>query len=126
MEDLKTFLQRTVDETRLEFDWRHREHDPSGNYLLDFRINGIKRPLFIYGLPSEEKVSLATINLLTFEKWKLPFRSIGVYEELERIPPKPVARFTDVVEKAFSSLRGNEDRMSEYLRRNLPRKAMKR
>lgn len=126
MEDLKAFLQRTVDETRLEFDWRDREHDPHGNYPVDFRVNGMKRPLFIYGLPNEDKVSLATINLLTFERWKLPFRSIGIYEEQERVSPKPVARFTDVVEKGFSSLRGNEDRISEYLRKNLPRKALRR
>jgi Domain of unknown function DUF1828 len=126
MEDLKSFLQRTVDETRLEFDWKDERHDPIGNYAVDFRVNGMKRPFFIYGLPSEEKVSLATINLLTFEKWKVPFQSIGIYEEQEKIPPKPVARFTDVIEKAFSSLRGNEDRITEYLRKKLPRKALKR
>jgi hypothetical protein len=122
MEDLKAFLQKTVDETRLEFEWKDERHDPSGNYPVDFRINGMKRPLFIYGLPNEEKVSLATINLLTFEKWKLPFKSIGIYEEQEKIAPKPVARFTDAAEKAFSSLRGNEERITEYLKKTFPEK----
>jgi Domain of unknown function DUF1828 len=122
MEDLRTFLVSTVGEERIQFNWKDEEHDPTGNYTVDFRVNGMKRPLFIYGLPSEEKASLATINLLTFEKWKIPFRSIGIYEEQERMPPKPVARFTDAVEKAFSSLRGNEDRIREYIKKNISRR----
>lgn len=121
MEDLKEFLIRTVGENRLQIDWTDPQRDPAGVYPVDFRVNGMKRPLFIYGLPNEEKVSLATISLLTFEKWRLPFKSIGVYEEQEKIQPKPVARFTDAVEKAYSSLRGNEERLGEYLKRNMPK-----
>ena len=126
MEDLKDFLQRNVDETRLEFDWKDEERDPKGNYIVDFRINGMKRPLFIYGLPGEEKASLATINLLTFEKWKIPFRSLGIFEDQESMPPKPLARFTDAVEKAFSRLQGNEEQIRDYLKKHLPKNVLKK
>jgi Domain of unknown function DUF1828 len=119
MEDLRAFLRQNVDEARLQFDWKDEERDPTGKYIVDCRINSMKRPLFVYGLPSEEKVSLATINLLTFEKWKLRFRSLGVFEEQEAIPPKPLARFGDAVEKTFSSLEGNKERILGYLDRTL-------
>lgn len=119
MEDLRAFLRKQVDETRLEFDWRDQQKDPNGKYIVDCRINGMKSPLFIYGLTSEEKVSVATINLLTFDKWKIPFRSLGIYEEQESLPAKPVARFADAVGKTFSSLEGNRDRIATYLERTL-------
>jgi hypothetical protein len=64
-------------------------------------------------------VSLATISLLTFEKWNMPFQSLGIYEEQESVQPKAVARFSDVVDKAFSNLEGNKDRITTYLKRAL-------
>lgn len=119
MEDLKSFLKKHVDETRIEFNWHHQEKDPTGKYSVDFRINSMKRPLFVYGLTSEEKVSLATIDLLTFYGWGIPFRSLGIFEDQESIPAKPLARFGDAVEKTFSSLEGNEERIVAYLERTL-------
>ena len=116
MEDLRRFLKSQVDESRLQFDWKDEERDPKGNYLVDCRINSMKRPLFVYGLPNEDKMNVATISLLTFEKWNLPFQSLGVFEDQESIQRKPLARFTDVIEKAYSGLNENKERIANYLR----------
>jgi hypothetical protein len=115
MEDLMSFIKEHVDNTRLVFNWKDQERDPKGNYTVDCHINSMKRPLFVYGVPSETKANLAALSLLKFTTWDVPYQSLGVFEDQEELDPKPVARFTDAVEKSFSNLPGNKDAIRRYL-----------
>jgi hypothetical protein len=74
-------------------------------------------PLFIFALPSDDRVRDATISVLYFEAQRILFRAIGIFENQEDVNRKVLARFSDVCEKQFSSLLSNEDRIGEYLRR---------
>lgn len=122
LEDFRKLLMSRVPSDRLTFDWTSPEHDPHKRYPVDARINGMKRPLFVYALQNDERVSVATISLLTFGKWNIPFQSMAVFEEQESISRKTLARFTDVCDKAFSSLEEeNKNRISTYLDRILGR-----
>lgn len=117
VEDLMTFLKENVDNTRLSFKWKDEELDPHGRYLVDCRINTMKRPLFVFGIPNDAKAHLATVALRRFETWGIPFRSLGVFEDQADMDPKPVARFTDAAEKSYSSLQGNEKDILKYIQR---------
>jgi hypothetical protein len=88
IEDFKALLRAKVPPDRLTFDWTSEQYDPHKKYPVDARINGMKRPLFVYALPNDERVSVATISLLTFERWKIPFQSMAVFEEQESIAAK--------------------------------------
>jgi hypothetical protein len=117
MEDFKAFMKAHVPEDRLEFDWNDKRHDPNRKYVVDCRVNSMRRPLFVYALPSEDKVRDATINLLNFEKWKLKFQSLAIFQEQESISPKPLARFTDVIGKTYSSLsEETKPRIADFLK----------
>jgi len=119
MEDLERLLSETVPEERRTFNWHHPQYDPRGMYIVDCRINGSARPTFVYGLPNDGKTRDATIALLQFEKWGLPFHSVAIFEDQEAINRKVLARFTDVCEKQFSSLGANRDRITRFLEESL-------
>ena len=115
MEDFRSLLTQRVPEERCVFDWHDPVRDPQGIYEVDCRINGLERPLFVHALPNDGRTRDATITLLQFEKWGMPFRSLAIFEDQESINRKVLARFSDVCEKQYSNLAGNRDRIERYL-----------
>ena len=72
MDDFRAFMSEQVPESRRTFDWHDPKNDPDGKYLVDCRVNGMARPVFVYALPTrDDKVRDATITLLQLERWGL-------------------------------------------------------
>ena len=120
MEDFRTLLSESVRKDRLNFNWSDPNHDPAGNYKVDCRINGTDRPILVSALNNDGKTRDATISLLQFEKWNIPFRSLAIFEDQEAINRKVLARFSDVCGKQYSSLAPNRDRITEYISKVAP------
>jgi len=116
MEDFRAFMSERIPEKRRSFDWSDPARDPAANYVVDCRINDMARPLFVFALPGDDRVQVATVTLLQFERWGLAFRSMGIFEDQEQINRKVLARFSDTCEKQYSSLSANRDRIERYLR----------
>jgi hypothetical protein len=77
------------------------------------------KPQYVFGVPNDDKTRDAMITLLQHERWGLSFRSLAIFEDLERINRKVLARFTDVIEKEFSSLGTNRERIKRYLKESM-------
>jgi hypothetical protein len=119
MEDFRHLMEEAVPENRRQFDWHDPQHDPEAKYTVDCRINGMARPVFVYGLPNDDRTRDATISMLQFERWDLTYRSVAIFEDQEAINRKVLARFSDVCEKQFSSLGTNRERIERYLQETL-------
>jgi hypothetical protein len=116
LEDFREFIEKTVAKDRRTFDWHEPQHDPEGLYSVDCRIDiPAEDPIFIYALQSDDKVKDATIGLHQYERWGIPHRGVGVFENQEDINRKSLARFSDVCDKQFSNLATNKERLSKYL-----------
>jgi Domain of unknown function DUF1828 len=116
LEDFREFIEQTVPKERRKFDWHEPEHDPDGLYSVDCRIEvPADTPIFVYALQSDDKVKDATIGLHQYERWGVPHRGIGVFENQEDINRKSLARFSDVCDKQFSNLATNKERLAKYL-----------
>jgi uncharacterized protein DUF1828 len=84
---------------------------------VDWRLtpNGI--PVFVFGIKDGAKARLATIACLEFQRKKLPFKSLAVHEDFDKLPKKDRTRLTNACDKQFTSLDEFRDHIAEYLER---------
>ncbi len=115
-EDFRAVISSFMPKDRLTFDWHDSINDPQGMYTVDCMINNKPRPLFVYALLNDDKARDATIAMLQFERWDIPFRSMAVFQNQESINRKILARFSDVCEKQFSNLAANRERIKRYVK----------
>jgi len=115
MDDFRALMKESVPDGRMEFDWSDAGRDPQKIYTVDCRINGMPRPIFVHALANDGKTRDATIALLEFERWGIPYRSLAIFEDQESINRKVLARFSNVCEKQYSSIPANRERIARYL-----------
>ena len=121
-EDLKSYLYEQIKPEHIEKKWHHPLLDKSKKYVVDYRINGIEKPLLIFALnkDSDTKVRDATICIHQFEKWKMTFNVIGIFEDYESIAKKASSQFMDVCRNQYSNLYSNKDRIRKNIEELLP------
>lgn len=98
------------------FDYKDPIKDPGGKYPVDCYVKN-DVPLFIFGLFNNDKCRDATITCLTYEKWGISYTSIAIFENQEDINKRVLARFSDVIEKQYSTLTSAKERLPDYIRK---------
>jgi hypothetical protein len=115
LEDFESFIETRVPPERRQFRWHHPQLDPEAMYPVDCLVTDGTKPLMLFALNSDSKVRDSTITLLKFEQWAIKGPTVGVFENQEEINRTVLARFTDVVDRQFSSLAVNKERIETFL-----------
>lgn len=118
-EDFRLLIEENVPKNKYEFQWYDKINDPDGDYKVDYVINNLKTPLYIYGLGNDNRVRDANISLLQFDKWGHKFFPIAIFDNQEKINKKVLNKFNKVCNKSFASLKYNRSEIVDYLRQML-------
>ena len=118
-EDFRALIRETVPEERLTFDFTHPDYDKEGKYVVDCRINGMPKPIFLFAVPNDSKCKDAMITMYCFNNWGVKYHSVAIFEDQEQINRRVLAQFSDIGEKQFSTLLSNKERIKEYLSERL-------
>ena len=86
----------------LEVDWQFK---PNGTLL------------YLFGVKDNARARLSTISCLEFQRNKLPFRSLVVHEDFQKIAGKDKTRLTSACDKQFTSLDDFKQNAVQYLER---------
>lgn len=115
IEDLTLLVDATVPAQRRKHMWHEPGRDPRADYTVDWRIDNNGRPMFVYAIANDDHARDATISLLQYEKWQISHFGVAIFEDQESINRRVLARFSDVCDKQFSSLGGNQERIAQLL-----------
>ena len=113
-----TKLSKIINPSRLNFDWHHEKLDSQRKYVVDCRVNGTNRPVFIYALNSNHKARNAIIAL-HWLKGKELFSSLGILQNEKSITGKPLSQLNDIFDQCLIGVDTNDSAIREYVDSNI-------
>ena len=118
LEDFHELIKDVAQPHDVILGYTHPIYDLEKRYPVDARINGsIEEPLLVFGIANDDQCRDATIILNRWESWNEKFHSAAIFQDQAEINRTVLARFSDVVERQFSSLETARERLRQHLER---------
>ncbi len=77
------------------------------------------KPLFLFGVNDNSKASKVVISCLSFQKKKVPFRSLIVHEDFDALTSFNRNQITNAADKQFTTLEDFKEEGVEFIEREL-------
>ena len=108
-EDLKERLFSLVAAEKIQPDHILAGETDADSYPIDFRVEGKRAPLFVFGVAGRDKARLVTIVLEHWLRAKVEFDSLLIFQDQQEIPRGDLARLSNVGGEMVASLDASED-----------------
>ena len=116
-DDLRETLNSIVAEEKLHKDYVVTDVPRAADYPVDYLIDGVSAPLYLFGVPSRDKARLATIVLQHLISSGKEFNSMIVFQNMSDLPRADVSRLTNAANDQIDSLDAADDLRRKLLRR---------
>ena len=91
----------------------------NSDLIVDYAISDIPKPLYIFGVGDDSKASKVVISCLTFQTQHLPFRSVIIHEDFNKLSQFNRTQITNTADKQFTSLDDFKSKGIEYIDREI-------
>jgi len=82
-------------------------------------LNEAGTPVAVFALLNDDNTRDATIALQAFRSWGKELFSTAIFQDQETINRRVLAKFSNVCDKQFATLTGQEDEVMAYLKKAL-------
>lgn len=108
-EDLKEAIYGLVAPEKIQSDYAVPNQAEADNYPIDFRIEGKRAPIFLFGIATRDKARLVTIVLEHWLRAMIDFDSLLIFQDQQEIPRADLARLSNVGGEMVASLDASKD-----------------
>ncbi len=108
-EDLKEELYGLVAPEKIQPNFTVPNQTDADSYPIDYRIEGKRDPVFLFGIASRDKARLTTIILEHWLRARINFDSLLIFQDQQEIPRPDLARLSNVGGEMVASLDASED-----------------
>ena len=115
-EDLKERLYSLVAADKIQPDYAQPDVSDANDYPIDFRIEGKRAPIFLFGIATRDKAMLVTIILEHWLRARVEFDSLLIFADQQDIPRKDLARLSNVGGEMVASLDAREDFQRKFIK----------
>lgn len=108
-------VRETLPHNRLHFDWHDSSWDPTGNYAVDCKVNGMDSPLFLHAPGTNVQARDATITVYRFNDQEVNGRHAAIFRDASKLTQKVRSQLFAVCDVTFDNFDKEREGIREFL-----------
>ncbi len=117
-DDIGAKLYQTIDESRVRPNWYHPTLDSNKTFKVDYCINGLDCPVFIYALNTPTSIYQAGMSLGWFKDRGVEFFPFGILEDAKSVKSKPFRQMEYICKNYEVGIDAGTSAIYEYVKDN--------
>ncbi len=115
--EVSALVRTVLPPSRISRNWHDPEWDVNGEYPVDFKINGMRNPMFIHALGNDMHARDATITVYRFNDQNVDGRHVAIFRDDRRLSRRVRAKLEAVCDASFGNLERQTTAIQNFLRK---------